>query len=1082
MNIEVGSRVELTTPSSVSQVGIVRFVGETSFATGKWVGVELDSPTGKNDGSVQGQRYFDCKPLYGVFVRSSQVKKVLSSASKPPSAVKSPVLASTRTPRTPLAKNPLGSPTTSASTPSLSSKKPSTLSTPSLSSGRPRTTPSSKAPVVSPRGAESPLASPVVSPTQVAGLHGDTVESEPDVAEPSESPAPSAGTRENDLMFSEYRGESASGKNDEDWEPRSKESVISPMPPSPALPLPSEIQELQSELKEFRRAQLDIQSEKRIWRNKVAELNEALEMMTLDKEMAEEHISSTDTDGVNADAQVLSRQNDRLPGKAEMQIEHLSESLDNALGAEQMVEHLTDKNLELGEKLEELKSTIADLEALRDLNDELEENHILTEKELQAEIDAKTRMVQELKKRLLSQEETISDHERVMFQFRNLVRTLQSDIDDLRSSTQSSEPYSSELLNSQTQEMLSLNLRLQSTELKHRAKTIEADLKQLEASQAQEHLEIIKLFLPESFFKEEHDPILSVLLLRRLKFKCHLMKSYLKDSKSSFETVDRMSFYYELLQKLTSLHSVSGRLLALIETCAVEKFAELGYLYHELVGTERRINAVIDILKKDDMLEASFLEELNRGLVHSLSMSRKTYTPLDKSDAFVLQQASIGFCEVVLVSTDRLATELKRLEKIFGVADVDDLEVRTELEIVKAEFLKNVPRVEEVVEGVRGRARKLVKRMSEGSEPCFGAVHELIRRFCDVAGVVAKAVDYVVVLHGNVLTYCKDRLDNRLLPSVAILIKLSTNASEALLGVVEGSMGEGLVQVLDKVVPMLDECSVKMEESMGKPISPWNVRGVGEEVLGLVREVKVKEQVCEEYAVKVDLLERKVENVRKNLHAENMNVEQENVKFKKLLSRQEKFGGSPRKMQDDGVHPRSPGSGTNGMPTPLPFAFESLKGALRYVRAENARLKALKTLGMSQGLFQAQDPLLARGAPPAYDETCGVGCDKEEEGGGKGWMRVGECPGVRFGEEVERVEGLVRRVEEVKGRVGVVKGRVGVENANASGSLKAIGRVGVPRVGTFSCGEEKVKRSIVSSTYIVHIYYNTMGGWQGTRK
>ena len=34
--------------------GIVRFVGQTAFAGGKWIGIELDDEgTGKNDGSVQ---------------------------------------------------------------------------------------------------------------------------------------------------------------------------------------------------------------------------------------------------------------------------------------------------------------------------------------------------------------------------------------------------------------------------------------------------------------------------------------------------------------------------------------------------------------------------------------------------------------------------------------------------------------------------------------------------------------------------------------------------------------------------------------------------------------------------------------------------------------------------------------------------------------------------------------------------------------------------------------------------------------------------------------------------------------------
>jgi dynactin complex subunit len=54
--------------------GTIRFVGSGSFSTGKWVGIELDEPKGKNNGSVQGVSYFECKEQYGVFVRPSQVK------------------------------------------------------------------------------------------------------------------------------------------------------------------------------------------------------------------------------------------------------------------------------------------------------------------------------------------------------------------------------------------------------------------------------------------------------------------------------------------------------------------------------------------------------------------------------------------------------------------------------------------------------------------------------------------------------------------------------------------------------------------------------------------------------------------------------------------------------------------------------------------------------------------------------------------------------------------------------------------------------------------------------------------------
>ena len=56
--------------------GLVCFYGPTSFSPGKWVGVELNEPVGKNDGSVQGVEYFTCKPNHGLFIRMSQVKVI----------------------------------------------------------------------------------------------------------------------------------------------------------------------------------------------------------------------------------------------------------------------------------------------------------------------------------------------------------------------------------------------------------------------------------------------------------------------------------------------------------------------------------------------------------------------------------------------------------------------------------------------------------------------------------------------------------------------------------------------------------------------------------------------------------------------------------------------------------------------------------------------------------------------------------------------------------------------------------------------------------------------------------------------
>jgi hypothetical protein len=60
----------------------VRFIGLTHFATGEWIGVELTDATGKNDGEVQGERYFQCNPGFGMFIRPTAIETVLQQPSR----------------------------------------------------------------------------------------------------------------------------------------------------------------------------------------------------------------------------------------------------------------------------------------------------------------------------------------------------------------------------------------------------------------------------------------------------------------------------------------------------------------------------------------------------------------------------------------------------------------------------------------------------------------------------------------------------------------------------------------------------------------------------------------------------------------------------------------------------------------------------------------------------------------------------------------------------------------------------------------------------------------------------------------
>ncbi|XP_050677950.1 tubulin-folding cofactor B [Leptidea sinapis] len=65
----VGARCEVRVPSQPPRRATVKYNGPLEGAKGLWIGVQYDEPRGKNDGSVNGKRYFTCPPKYGGFVK-----------------------------------------------------------------------------------------------------------------------------------------------------------------------------------------------------------------------------------------------------------------------------------------------------------------------------------------------------------------------------------------------------------------------------------------------------------------------------------------------------------------------------------------------------------------------------------------------------------------------------------------------------------------------------------------------------------------------------------------------------------------------------------------------------------------------------------------------------------------------------------------------------------------------------------------------------------------------------------------------------------------------------------------------------
>ena len=85
--IEVGDRVIVASTMAGTKTGTLRYLGPTDFAKGEWAGIELDAAIGRNDGSVEGKRYFQCEANFGLFAPLHKVSKSPKMKMMKPSSI-----------------------------------------------------------------------------------------------------------------------------------------------------------------------------------------------------------------------------------------------------------------------------------------------------------------------------------------------------------------------------------------------------------------------------------------------------------------------------------------------------------------------------------------------------------------------------------------------------------------------------------------------------------------------------------------------------------------------------------------------------------------------------------------------------------------------------------------------------------------------------------------------------------------------------------------------------------------------------------------------------------------------------------
>ncbi|KAL2811042.1 dynein associated protein-domain-containing protein [Aspergillus granulosus] len=348
---------------------------------------------------------------------------------------------------------------------------------------------------------------------------------------------------------------------------------------------------------------------------------------------------------------------------SENNVEDLKQQLETALGAEEMIEELADKNMRYQEEINNLTAAIADLEDLKEVNDELEWNHVETEKQLQEEIDHHKALFNEQSRRVTQQDEVIEDLEYTLTRFRELVSTLQADLEDMRASQQITEAEATDLT-ARSRAMMDLNLKLQSSVAKAQTKTIDNELKRIEADEDTQHLSIVKLYLPE-YYETERNSVLALLRFKRVSSKASLMimtvEGMVTEQASTLAPEDGFTAS-DILEKLLWIASICSRFENYISSCSTEGFGSIQGSLVELEPVERTLNFWLEGLKKNELNMKKCAVELQRSIA-LLSHLAETLLPSSletfADELCMRSKLTYSYIENVVSSMSRLTTLLQ---------------------------------------------------------------------------------------------------------------------------------------------------------------------------------------------------------------------------------------------------------------------------------------------------------------------------------------------------------------------------------------------------------------------------------------
>lgn len=674
-------------------------------------------------------------------------------------------------------------------------------------------------------------------------------------------------------------------------------------------------------------------------------------------------------------------------------VEDLRQQLDAALGAEDMIGELAESKMTLEEEKMELEAKLEELEMLKDVSDELEINFVEDQKELLAELELRDSVISEQNRRAAEREEALEDMEYTLSRFRELVKGLQSDLEDMKASHEVTETES-EKLNNRSRAMMDLNMKLQVSAAKTQVKTIDLELRRLDAQEASEHLAIVQLFLPDAFHSDR-DSVLALLRFKRVGFKANILHGFVKERVTGQLPLGHEESIFsacDVLDKLSWVTAMCDRFVYAISHCSTEEFAKFEGALYELEPVERALNGWIDGLRRDELKEAQCASELQRTIalmshlaeVH-ISVGLASYA--DEVHMRTLTMQSHLENAASAMSAVRIMVQTA----VSSQGDEDEhaghFARKTEAVIASTRSAKVVVgKTVRALEDLKSRSLSLTPDTIQTFEQCETATEELARFSRQVGS------DLCTLLHE----------EGRTEPFTYLDVQTAVHGTtSSVFASVESDLFSTYSNKLRTLTGSLMDLAalasdLEMTQEFERAPAPWVLRSqelrsskrvtvdVEEEMRRLkddnherARSIAMRDQTLEEASVKIELLEsrmrdaakkneriteleRRIEDAKRRESELTDSIEAQNKELTSLDADREQWKKVAEDVKARGI--ASPGS-KDGQERAVATAREmealkteiaSLQAAVRYLREDNRRAR----LRDSQGLDWLEEPLV----------------------------------------------------------------------------------------------------------------------------